>query len=433
MTTRVIINTRTSGKFKREIINNRSHIVTTVMPIRGDITMNGIFYPDIEVANSFEQMNLVPAPNNHPNVNGVNISALHPLAINAHNIGAFIRNVRKKGKRVFADYVIDETVANQTDDGKEVIRRIEASEKIGVSTGLNIEMVTNASGKDDFGKPFTRKATGFNFDHVATLLNQVAAGEHAGTELVLNEGKDDEVMVVNLAVNELSTSDISEALHELIRDPGRDRFVFINDIFPDSKTFIFTVESDGKSTSFRQSYAIDQNDEVTLLDDRQEGTKEFTPLTQANNEVTPMDKLQLVLAIIANAATSYTMADKAMLESLGELELINSVCKAASEDDAKAVLVNAGFDFDAYDAFIVNKPAFDEFVVGRESALKEKRDAIISNSEYTEEMLVGKSVDELDVITGLLAVKKPTARIGNGQQMPNTLNAAAENTVDFSQ
>ena len=49
----IAINTHTSGKFKRETINSRSHIVTTMRPIRGDIAMNGILYPNDEVKKTF--------------------------------------------------------------------------------------------------------------------------------------------------------------------------------------------------------------------------------------------------------------------------------------------------------------------------------------------------------------------------------------------
>ena len=196
MKTKVLINSKTSGKFKREDIDGRSHIVTTMMPIRGDITMNGIFYPDKEVEASFMQLNMLPAPNGHPTVNGVNVPAFHPVANNKHNIGGFLRNPRKKGKRVFVDFLLDEEVANNSEAGKETIRRIEAGERIGVSTGLGIANVINKTGTDDFGKKYLREGKVFNFDHVATLLNETAAGEHAGTELILNEENED-ILVYN--------------------------------------------------------------------------------------------------------------------------------------------------------------------------------------------------------------------------------------------
>jgi len=240
---KILINSRTSGKFKRETIDGRSHIVTMMMPIRGDITMNKIFYPDKEVANSFMQLNMLPAPNGHPEVNGVSVPAFHPVANNKHNIGGFLRNPRKKGKRVFVDFMLDEEIANNSEAGKETIRRIEAGERIGVSTGLGISQVINKSGTDDFGKKFTREGKGFVFDHVAMLLNEHAAGEHAGTELILNE-EDYEVLVHNAEwqTNELSTSDLHEGLRELIKPSADHSFSWIIDILPESKVCLVCHE-----------------------------------------------------------------------------------------------------------------------------------------------------------------------------------------------
>jgi len=72
---KILINSRTSGKFRREDIDGRSHIVTTMMPIRGDITMNRVFYSNAAVTESFMQLDMLPAPNGHPVVNGISVPA----------------------------------------------------------------------------------------------------------------------------------------------------------------------------------------------------------------------------------------------------------------------------------------------------------------------------------------------------------------------
>lgn len=433
---KILINSKTSGKFKRVDIDGRSHLVTVMMPIRGDITMNRKFYPDKQVANSFMQLNLLPAPNGHPVVNGISVPAFHPVANNKHNIGGFLSNPRKKGKRVFVDFMLDEEVANNSDEGKEVIRRIESGEKIGVSTGLSITQVTNKAGQDDFGKDFDQVVAGYNFDHVAILLNEHAAGEHAGTELVLNE-EGNEILVHNAEwqVNELSTHQLHDKIHNLIRSPSSsDTHTWLMDIFPDSKTFVFSLEAPQQPRKlFKQTYSVDQNDNITLIDDKIEVVRkeEFIPKTTTNEEVDEMDKSKLVLAIIGNSANKYTVADNDRLMALSDDEIFKIVNTTIDADGAKEILTNSGFDFAGYDKFLTNKDNFDAFLKADAESLKTTVDNIVANSEYTPDMLKGKSSDELELITNMLTPEKIAARIG--EQAHQQVNNSAKNSqVDYS-
>jgi len=434
---KILINSRTSGKFKRETIDGRSHIVTTMMPIRGDITMNSIFYSDKEVANSFMQLDMLPAPNKHPTVNGVSVPAFHPVANNKHNIGAFLRNPRKKGKRVFVDLLIDEEIANNTEDGKETMRRVEANEKIGASTGLTINQVFNKTGTDDFGKKFTKEGKGFNFDHVAILLNEHAAGEHAGTEIVLNE-EDYEVLVHNAEwkINELSTSDLHQGLGELIKPSADHSFSWVIDIKPESKVVFFAIElSNSPKTIFKQSYAIDQNDNITLLNDRVEvienPEKFITKQTTTNQEVDEMDKSKLVLAIIGNNANKFTVADNDRLTAMSDDKLLAIVASNVDEDGAKTILTNAGFDFKSYESFVANKADFNLYQKDKAEVSKGVITNIVENSDYTEDMLKGKSAEELDLINNMLTPEKVAKRLGEQHQNIHT-NAAKDAVVDYS-
>lgn len=436
---KILINTRTSGKFKREQIDGRPHLVTTMMPIRGDITMNKKFFSDEEVGKSFMQLNMLPAPNGHPTVNGIAVSAFHPVANNKHNIGGFLRNPRKKGKRVFVDFMLDEEIANNSDEGKEVIRRIEAGEKIGVSTGLTIRQITNKQGEDDFGKAFNQEVFGFNFDHVAILLNEAAAGEHAGTELVLNEAGED-ILVCSFALegelllNELSTSEMHEALNKLINIGLADNsFAFVIDVFPESKTFIF--RSDSKL--FKQSFAVDQNEEFSLLNDRIEGSikEEFIPVTTTNQEVDDMDKSKIVLAIIGNSANKFTVADNDRLMAMSDPDLNAIISTSTDANAAKQILTNSGFDFTAYDNFVANKAAFETYLAAEETKLTELKTTIVASSDYTTEMLKGKSVEELTVLNSMIKPETKVAkRIAESTAAVILTHSAAtsESVLDFT-
>ncbi len=439
---KVLVNTRTSGKFHREQIDGRSHIVTTMMPIRGDITMNKKFYPDEQVTNSFMQLNMLPAPHGHPTVNGVSVPAFHPVANNKHNMGGFLRNPRKKGKRVFVDFMLDEEVANNSEEGKETIRRIEAGEKIGVSTGLTIDMVINKKGKDDFGKEFDQEVSGFNFDHVAILLNEAAAGEHAGTELVLNEeGETIHVSNLDLECNEVSTSEMHESLEALIRSGvSKDTFSWVRDVFPESKTFIFSVDQTGQDLKhFKQSFAIDQNDVFSLLGDRKEVIKNPEKFidkpepTFNKDEDQDMDKLSVILAIIGNSANTYVVSDKDKLMAMSDADLNQIISTNTDEAGAKAILTNSGFDFAGYEAYTTNKSAFEAFQASEETKLTELKTTIVANSEYTAEMLTGKTRQELTIINSMAKPVKHAARIPEGGQTHIQINSADDaGVVDYS-
>lgn len=385
MAMKILINSRTSGKYRREVINGRSHIVTRIMPIRGDIAMNGIYYPDAQVAASFAQMDMMLAPSSHPVINGVHVSATHPVAINTHNIGGFLRKPEKKGKRVFADYCLDETVANGCDAGKETIRRIEAGEKIGVSTGLTIDRIVNQSGKDDYGKEYQAVGEGYKFDHVATLLNEAAAGEHAGTELVLNADAD---LVVNeLQVNELSCSELHEAISAQIRSGRPDgEWSWLSEVYTDSRYVVFSRESRGTPAKYyRQDYTV-ENDEVSLAGD-------------------PVEVVRKV--------EYYPVGEK-------EMEI--------NEQSAKEFLGKNGFDFAGYDEFKANAADFAAFKAARQAKADALIGEIVANSELTADMLKGKPESELLALQKL-AVKKTADRAPAGTTHQN---AQDKKSCDYS-
>ena len=438
MKTKVIINSKTSGKYKSEIIDGRPHLVTTMMPIRGNTAMNKVNYPDKHVESSFMQLNMLPAPSGHPTVNGVNVPAFHPVANNKQNIGGFLRNPRKKGKKVFVDFMLDEEIANNSEDGKETIRRIKAGEKIGVSTGLGITNIINKTGVDDYGKEYNREGSGFIFDHVAILLNEEAAGSHAGTELILNEAEG-EVLVYNAEwhANELSTHQLHDKISALIRSPSStDVYIWLQDVFTDSKAIVFSVEEPNQPRKlFKQTYAVDQSDNISLIDDKIEVVRkeEFIPKTITTNhkEVSNMDKNAIVLAIIGNSANKYTVSDNALLMAMSDADLTSVIAtNTINEESAKELLTNSGHDFTGYDSYQTNKVQFEAFLKAEGEALKATVDNIVANSDYTVEMLKGKDAAELDLLTNMLTPEKIAIR---GEQKNHELQTnSKKSAVDYS-
>jgi hypothetical protein len=405
-----------------------------MMPIRGDIAMNGILYPDAQVANSFAQLDMLPAPNGHPTVNGVNVSAFHPVANNKHNIGGFIRNPRKKGKRVFTDFLIDTTVANQTEEGREVLKRIESGDKVGVSTGLTINEITEAKGSDDFGKSYNKIGAGFQFDHVAILLNDMAAGDHAGTELVLNEDGE-KIIVCELSTNELSVEEIFNGLNELVRAEQPDNmFSWVQEIMPESQFIIYKTEAQsGGQKLFKRSYTIDANDEIILLDDTVEVVKktEFETKTKTKTPEGLTMNEAFILSLIANSVNGLTIDDKDRLTGMSESELAKALVQnELTTDAAKDLLTTNGYDLVGYDNFVANADSFAEFVASKDAERDTIVNRITEKSEYTTEMLVNKNLDELVILNGIVNPKS-TDRALEGETVINSDDSATAD-VDYS-
>lgn len=182
----ISINSLTANAVREESYNGRPFVVLNAMLIRGDTSMNGIFYPLDEVKKSFNQLEDIDAPLGHPKVQDQFVSAKNNFVKGAHNVGAFVKNVHMKDKEVHGEIYIDKEVANQSEKGRTLLERIANKAKLGVSTGLLIAKTIAQNGVDDLGKAFNRIGQGFSFDHLAILNGETAAGEHAGTEIIFN-------------------------------------------------------------------------------------------------------------------------------------------------------------------------------------------------------------------------------------------------------
>ena len=173
------VNSSSSGNFREEVINGRDHLVTEMISIEMSSVMNGLFYSKEAVEASYMQLDNLPAPMGHPVVNGENVSANHPLAVNAFNIGAFIMSPRIDGEFIKNDLAIDIAHAKNDSRGIELIKRIKNKDKIGVSTGLNAQII-NMSGEAK-GRKYNAAVSDIEMDHLAILLNETPAGESTYT------------------------------------------------------------------------------------------------------------------------------------------------------------------------------------------------------------------------------------------------------------
>lgn len=437
MPQKIVINTVSSGKFREETINGRPHIVTTMVTIEGDSVMNNLFYPNNEVVKASTQLNRLHAPASHPKVDGLFISASDPLAVNAHNIGAFVRSPQIDGNFITNELAIDLDVANKDDRGKEVVRRIKEGEKIGVSTGLNAE-VAPSNGVHD-GKSFEGIVTNIKFDHVAILLDEQPAGDHTFT---LNAAK--EVLICNLAttVQDLMEK-VDNALHE--KFGSEDDFIWHREILLDERKVVFRDPKQNKLMII--SFGVDENDAIVFTGEPAEVVEkrsfelvEDNPgLTLNQRKVQKMDKSLFIPLLIANSNNSFTTADKERLLSMPDAELVEAITNAAIHsvtiDQATKALEKEGmtvnakdFDTDSLNLFVANQDKFKLFQADKKKVRDDMIKGIVANSKMTKEDLDGMSSEALERTAKSLTPNQDYSAQGTTTTLANTDEAE----VDYS-
>lgn len=181
---RVNIRTAVNAKaIRREQYNGREHIVVPSFTLPSEVIMNEGLYPHDEIEAGYKSLEMTPAPLGHPQVEGEYVSASRPDAINAYHFGAFNKNVKREGNRIYVEKFIDVEVAQNSENGRAVLAAIDKGEPIHTSTGIFLEreMTPNADGHEWI-------ARNMQFDHDAILLNEEGAATPAqGVGMLVNK------------------------------------------------------------------------------------------------------------------------------------------------------------------------------------------------------------------------------------------------------
>lgn len=441
---KITINSKTAGKYRKAMLNNREHIVTSMVPIVADSVMNGGLYPLAEVANTFDQLDNLPAPNGHPSVNGELVSAFHPLAINAYNIGGFVKNPKMDGKKVINEFWLDVEIANQSEDGKELIRRIENGEEVGVSTGLTVRQ-ENAEAKD-----YSWIARDLKFDHVAILLNERAAGEHVGTrlqtnsaDLIISAVSDQRVKgmskqnqgilarIVNavsaVLVSNASAETVREALQQAVRATygGEDIYVWVCDFDQEAGTVYYEVSGSESAKTFSEGFTLSADGTLATLAGSPAEVKrktEFVPVSApaAQQPAQQEGKTVEVQPVAPNADAPQGDADKAALDAA--VKLLESkgfkVVKAEEAENAAEYKANAA--------------AFAEFKANRKAEADDLRKQLIGNAGLTEDDVKDLTVPVLARMVNALAGSKPQSySLAAGRAPLRVVNQSAASDGDY--
>ena len=247
---------------------------------------------------------------------------------------------------------------------------------IRVSRGNTVELSTAGNMGIDFTKgewnneEYDGIVTGIFPDHLAILPDQTGACSVAdgcgiprqnragGKEVIqlsiYNEEKGGEMKGSKepnffLTNSSLSHSDLHRVLSALVRegyDEKKQFGIWISDVYDDY--FVYSEElKDGKTKYFKQSYAISDQDEVTISDkpkevikkvDYVEKGKKVKPKRTKNVGGESVKKDELIKAIIENEKIPFTENCKPTLEKMSEEQLghiLNQGKEEVKEPDKK--------------------------------------------------------------------------------------------------
>lgn len=242
-----------SQSIRREVYNGREHIVIPSYTLPANVIMNNELYPEAEIDAHYRGLEGTLAPLGHPTVNGQFVSAFSPEGINVGYAGAWNRNVKKAGNRIYLEKWVDVLKANESENGRELIERVEAIER-----GEDVPPIHTSVAvfRDQMPATDEQKAMGAKhvvkihaMDHDAILLHEVgAATPEQGVGLMVNADLATPMKVNSGALIGESYRERERRLEKAAKDKfaaGTDDYAWIAD-FTDSQAIIIRNGGDAQ-------------------------------------------------------------------------------------------------------------------------------------------------------------------------------------------
>ncbi|MCK7299485.1 hypothetical protein [Enterobacter asburiae] len=180
-----------SQSIRRETYNGREHLVLPSYTLPANVVMNGGLYTQEQIDAHYKGLEGTLAPLGHPQVNGQFVSAFSPEGINVGHIGAWNRNVKRSGNRIYLEKWVDVARASESEGGKELLERVAAIERgedvppIHTSVAAFLDQLEPNEQQRATGAEWVAKI--YSMDHDAILLHEVgAATPEQGVGLMVN-------------------------------------------------------------------------------------------------------------------------------------------------------------------------------------------------------------------------------------------------------
>ncbi|CAM6546609.1 Gp7 [Enterobacter cloacae] len=180
-----------SQSIRRETYNGREHLVLPSYTLPANVVMNGGLYTEDEINAHYQGLEGTLAPLGHPQVNGQFVSAFSPEGLNVGYVGAWNRNVKKSGNRIYVEKWVDVARAEESEGGRELLERVAAIERgddvppIHTSVAAFLDQLEPNEQQRATGAEWVAKI--HSMDHDAILLHEVgAATPEQGVGLMVN-------------------------------------------------------------------------------------------------------------------------------------------------------------------------------------------------------------------------------------------------------
>lgn len=180
-----------SQSIRRETYNGREHLVLPSYTLPANVVMNGGLYTEDEINAHYQGLEGTLAPLGHPQVNGQFVSAFSPEGLCTGFVGAWNRNVKKSGNRIYVEKWVDVARAEESEGGRELLERVAAIERgdevppIHTSVAAFLDQLEPNEQQRATGAEWVAKI--HSMDHDAILLHEVgAATPEQGVGLMVN-------------------------------------------------------------------------------------------------------------------------------------------------------------------------------------------------------------------------------------------------------
>jgi len=303
---------------RRENRKGVEHIIIASFTLPPNIVMNGGLYPAEEIAKSFLSLNRTPVTVEHPEIDGMFVSANDPEIDFDFRFGAFNENAQKLDDgRISLDKVINVQKAMMTEKGKRLLDRIEELENnenarpIHTSVGVFVDVEELDEPKDEIDGVKTNSeynwiARDMIFDHDAILLDSIGASTpDQGTGIGINKEQlkvshyvvespiDDRNAIPGSmkskaasfhANKNVTFSKIFEELRRLINlNTDEDDHNWLLHESVDDDSFVFETQS---GELFKSNYTVDDLGNIAIQDTRLpvERVVSFPPINTTDTE-----------------------------------------------------------------------------------------------------------------------------------------------------
>lgn len=409
-----------NASIRRETYNGRDHIVIPSYTLPANVIMNKEFYPESEISAHYQGLEGTLAPLGHPTVNGQHVSAFSPEGINIGHIGAFNRNVKKSGNRVFVEKWVDIEVANRTEGGRELLARVAQIER-----GEDVPPIHTSVAvfRERSEAPDDLKAQGADWivkihamDHDAILLHEVgAATPEQGVGLMVNADLATPLQANSGALIGESFRERERRLEKAAKDrfaPGDNDYAWIAD-FTDSQVVIIKNGGDAQVYGYKS-----EGGKITFSDTGTAVTRQESWVSIIANKVkslfTPQD----------SPATNSNNTEGDMPLTKEEMEQIGSMIGEAVATNTEKALKPLS---DKVDALQANHKTLSDTLTANSRAEEVTKRAEVAkvHGEIVANALSGEALDAMFKSLG------KAAPLGTNSAQTQTENGAPDPATHF--